>query len=197
MIDYQPKEAWDPVLSRGFLGGHHGHCPVSCAARRRRDRSGRCAPGHPPRRHHRHTAGLAPGRVQGNLAILPKDLAADFLRFCTLNPKPCPIIGLSEPGDPAVPSLGADLDIRTDLPRYRVWKDGVMVDEPTDIRSWWRDDLVSFVIGCSFSFEEALIQDGIPMRHIGCNTTVPMWRTNIACAPAGPSPGRWSSRCGR
>ncbi|AVO46868.1 putative hydro-lyase [Phreatobacter cathodiphilus] len=136
-----------------------------------------------------HTAGLAPGRVQGNLAILPKDLAADFLRFCTLNPKPCPVIGLSEPGDPAVPALGADLDIRTDLPRYRVWKDGEMVAEPTDIREFWRDDLVSFVIGCSFSFEEALIQDGIPMRHIGCNTTVPMWRTNIACAPAGPFSG--------
>jgi uncharacterized protein YcsI (UPF0317 family) len=132
-----------------------------------------------------HTAGLAPGHVQGNLAILPKDLAADFLRFCTLNPKPCPIIGLSDPGVPVIPSLGADLDIRTDLPRYRIWKDGELEDEPTDIRAHWRDDLVAFVIGCSFSFEEALIQDGIPMRHIACNTTVPMWRTSIACAPAG------------
>jgi uncharacterized protein YcsI (UPF0317 family) len=136
-----------------------------------------------------HTAGLAPGRVQGNLAILPKDLAADFLRFCTLNPKPCPIIGMSEPGDPAVPALGADLDIRTDLPRYRVWRDGEMVAEPTDIRDVWRDDLVAFVIGCSFSFEEALMADGIPMRHIERNTTVPMWRTSIACAPAGPFAG--------
>ena len=135
------------------------------------------------------TAGVAPGFVQGNLAILPAEYASAFHRFCQLNPKPCPIIGMSDVGSPHIPSLGADLDIRTDLPRYRVWKDGVMVDEPTDIRSWWRDDLVSFVIGCSFSFEEALIQDGIPMRHIGCNTTVPMWRTNIACAPAGPFAG--------
>lgn len=137
-----------------------------------------------------HTAGLAPGRVQGNLAILPKDLAADFLRFCTLNPKPCPIIGMSEPGNPAIPALGADLDIRTDIPLYRVWKDGVMVDEPADLMSVWRDDLVAFVIGCSFSFEEALVQDGIPMRHIAGNTTVPMFRTSIECRPAGPFSGR-------
>lgn len=136
-----------------------------------------------------HTAGLAPGHVQGNLAILPKDLAADFLRFCTLNPKPCPVIGLSDPGVPAIPSLGTDLDIRTDLPLYRVWKDGELVEEPRDITSHWRDDLVAFVIGCSFSFEEALMQDGIPVRHIACNTTVPMWRTSIACAPAGPFAG--------
>jgi uncharacterized protein YcsI (UPF0317 family) len=136
-----------------------------------------------------HTAGLAPGRVQGNLAILPKDLAGDFLRFCTLNPKPCPVIGMSEPGDAAIPALGADLDIRTDIPRYRVWKDGVMVDDPTDIKSVWRDDLVAFVIGCSFSFEEALLQDGLPMRHIENNTTVPMWRTSIQCQPAGPFAG--------
>jgi uncharacterized protein YcsI (UPF0317 family) len=135
------------------------------------------------------TAGLAPGRVQGNLAILPKDLADDFLRFCVLNPKPCPIIGMSEPGNPAIPALGADLDIRTDIPRYRVWKDGVMIDDPTDIRSVWRDDLVAFVIGCSYSFEEALIADGLPIRHIACGTTVPMWRTNIACTPAGPFAG--------
>jgi uncharacterized protein YcsI (UPF0317 family) len=136
-----------------------------------------------------HTAGLAPGHVQGNLAILPKDLAADFLRFCMLNPKPCPVIGISEPGDPSIPALGADLDIRTDLPRYRVWENGELVAEPTDLKSVWRDDLVAFVIGCSFSFEEALMQDGIEMRHIKRNTTVPMWRTSIACEPAGPFAG--------
>ncbi|QCI65027.1 putative hydro-lyase [Phreatobacter stygius] len=135
------------------------------------------------------TAGLAPGHVQGNLAILPKALAGDFLRFCTLNPKPCPVIGISEPGNPAIPALGADLDIRTDIPRYRVWKNGELVDEPTDILSVWRDDLVAFVLGCSFSFEEALIQDGLPLRHISCNTGVPVYRTSIACAPAGPFAG--------
>ncbi|MBN8938074.1 MAG: putative hydro-lyase [Rhizobiales bacterium] len=135
------------------------------------------------------TAGLARGHVQGNLAILPRDLAADFLRFCTLNPKPCPVIGMSEPGNPAIPALGADLDIRTDLPRYRVWRRGELIDEPTDIRSIWRDDLVAFVLGCSFSFEEALLDDGLPLRHISCNLGVPVYRTSIACAPAGPFAG--------
>ncbi len=110
--------------------------------------------------HRGPTAGLAPGYVQGNLAILPERLAADFQRFCDLNPKPCPLIGMSPPGDPRVPELGADLDIRTDLPRYRVWQNGELVAEPDDITDYWRDDLVSFVIGCSFSFEEALMADG-------------------------------------
>jgi uncharacterized protein YcsI (UPF0317 family) len=139
--------------------------------------------------HRGPTAGLAPGNVQGNLAILPQALAGDFLRFCQLNPKPCPVIGTSAPGDPRVPALGDDLDIRTDLPRYRVWKNGELVAEPTDIKDYWRDDLVSFVIGCSFSFEEALLADGIPLRHIerGCN--VPMWRTSIATKEAGPFRG--------
>jgi uncharacterized protein YcsI (UPF0317 family) len=132
-----------------------------------------------------NTAGLARGYVQGNLAILPKALADEFLRFCQRNPKPCPVIGMSEPGDPAIPALAQDLDIRTDLSRYRVWKSGEMVDEPTDISRWWRDDLVAFVLGCSFSFEEALLDAGVPLRHIDTGATVPMYRTNIACAPAG------------
>ena len=112
------------------------------------------------------TAGVANGFVQGNLAILPEKLAASFHRFCQLNPKPCPIIGMSDVGDPRIPTLGIDLDIRTDLPRYRVWRDGEVVEEPTDIMAHWRDDLVAFVIGCSFSFEEALLADDIPIRHI-------------------------------
>lgn len=136
-----------------------------------------------------NTAGLAPGHVQGNLTILPREQADGFLRFCTLNPKPCPVVGVSEPGDPRIPGLGADLDIRTDLPRYRVWRDGELVDEPTDIRGVWRDDLVAFVIGCSFSFEEALLAAGVPLRHIACGSNVPMWRTSIACAPAGAFAG--------
>lgn len=135
------------------------------------------------------TAGVAPGFVQGNLAVLPEKLAAAFHRFCQLNPKPCPIIGMSEVGDPRIPALGIDLDIRTDLPRYRVWRDGELIDEPTDIMAHWRDDLVAFVIGCSFSFEEALIADGLPIRHIENNVRVPMYRTNIACEPAGPFAG--------
>jgi uncharacterized protein YcsI (UPF0317 family) len=135
------------------------------------------------------TSGLAPGFVQGNLAILPADLAGDFLRFCQRNPKPCPLIGVSEAGDPRLPSLGADLDIRTDIPRYRVWKDGALIDEPQDIMRWWRGDLVAFVLGCSHSFEEALIEDGLAIRHIERGTTVPMYRTDIACTPAGPFEG--------
>lgn len=131
------------------------------------------------------TAGMAPGFVQGNLAILPADLAADFLRFCQANPRPCPIIGVSDVGSPKIPTLGGDLDIRTDFPGYRVWKDGEMVAETTDVAEWWRDDLVSFVIGCSLSFEEALLDEGIPLRHIERNVRVPMFRTNIPCTPAG------------
>src|SRR6476620_6336437 len=92
------------------------------------------------------TAGVANGFVQGNLAILPEKLAASFHRFCQLNPKPCPIIGMSDVGDPRIPALGLDLDIRTDVPRYRVWRDGEVVDEPTDIMAHWRDDLVAFVV---------------------------------------------------
>jgi uncharacterized protein YcsI (UPF0317 family) len=135
------------------------------------------------------TAGVANGFVQGNLAILPEKLAASFHRFCQLNPKPCPVIGMSEVGDPRIPSLGLDLDIRTDLPRYRVWRDGEVVEEPTDVREYWRDDLVAFVLGCSFSFEEALLADDLPIRHIERNVRVPMYRTNIACQPSGPFAG--------
>ena len=135
------------------------------------------------------TSGVAPGYVQGNLAILPAALAADFHRFCHLNPKPCPLLAASEPGDPRLPSLGADLDIRTDLPLYRVWRDGEMAEETPDIAAHWRDDLVAFVLGCSFSFEEALQEAGVPLRHIEQGTNVPMWRTTIQTAPAGPFRG--------
>jgi len=135
------------------------------------------------------TSGLAPGFVQGNLAILPNTLASDFLRFCQLNPKPCPLLAASAPGDPRLPALGEDLDIRTDLSRYRVWRDGQIVDEPADVMRWWREDLVAFVIGCSFSFEEALTDSGIELRHITCDCAVPMFRTTIATVPAGPFRG--------
>ncbi|MDQ2186319.1 putative hydro-lyase [Alcaligenaceae bacterium A4P071] len=135
------------------------------------------------------TVNLAPGNVQANLAILPRELAADFLRFCQRNPKPCPVLAVSEPGDPSLADLGHDIDIRSDIPRYRVWHDGELVAEPTDVRDIWRDDLVSFLIGCSFSFEEAMLDNGLPVRHIeqGCN--VPMYRTNIATRAAGPFSG--------
>jgi uncharacterized protein YcsI (UPF0317 family) len=136
------------------------------------------------------TSGLAPGNVQANLVILPQALAHDFLRFAQANPRPCPVLAVTEAGDPRLPTLGADLDLRTDLPRYRVWRNGEMVEEPTDISHLWRDDLVGFAIGCSFSFEEALIEDGIEVRHIACGTNVPMYRTNIDCVPAGVFHGK-------
>jgi len=135
------------------------------------------------------TAGLARGHVQGNVAILPAALAGDFHRFCLRNPKPCPIIGMSEPGSPKVPELGTDLDIRTDVPRYRIFHDGECVDEPYNLARHWRDDLVTFVLGCSFSFEEALLEAGIPLRHIEENKNVAMWRTSIETIPAGPFKG--------
>jgi uncharacterized protein YcsI (UPF0317 family) len=131
------------------------------------------------------TAGLAPGYVQANLAILPMDWATDFLRFCQANPKPCPLLGMSETGSAQVPVLGADLDIRTDLPRYRVWENGELVAAPSDLISVWRDDLVCFVIGCSFSFEDALMENDIPLRHISRGCNVPMYRTSIATQAAG------------
>lgn len=136
------------------------------------------------------THGFAPGFVQGNLAVLPKALAADFLRFCQLNPKPCPLIGMSpSPGNSSLPELGADLDIRTDIPMYRIWRKGQLVDEVSDIRHIWSDDLVAFVLGCSFSFEDALLEDGLELRHQTCGCNVPMFRTSIACQPSGPFRG--------
>lgn len=129
------------------------------------------------------TAGLAPGMVQGNVAILPADWADDFLRFCLQNPKPCPVLAVGRPGRPELPALGEDIDIRTDVPRYRVFHDGVEVATPTDITPFWRDDLVAFVIGCSFSFEWALMEAGLRLRHVEAGTTVPMYRTAVATSP--------------
>jgi uncharacterized protein YcsI (UPF0317 family) len=136
-----------------------------------------------------HTSGLADGYVQGNLVILPKAQADDFLRYCQRNPKPCPVLAVSEPGRADLPALGADLDVRTDLPRYRVWRKGELVDSPTDIIDLWRDDLVTFVIGCSFSFEQALLDAGLPLRHVAQGKNVAMFRTNVPTEPAGPFEG--------
>ncbi len=111
-----------------------------------------------------HTSGLAPAHVQGNLMILPQALASDFQRFCQLNPKPCPVLGVSEPGVRTLPALGEDLDLATDVPGYRIYENGEMVSEVGDLTKFWQDDLVTFVLGCSFSFEDALIEAGIPLR---------------------------------
>ena len=135
--------------------------------------------------HTGHTSGMALGFAQGNVVILPAALAGDFLRFCQSNPKPCPVLAVSQPGDPNLPALGADLDIRTDVPRYRVFRNGELIDEPTSISRLWRDDLVTFVLGCSYSFEEALIADGLEVRNVSLDRSVAMFRTNVATAPAG------------
>ena len=123
--------------------------------------------------------------MQGNVVILPAALAGDFLRYCQRNPKPCPVLAVSEPGDPMLPSLGSDIDIRSDLPRYRVWRNGDLSHEPTDIRNLWRDDLVTFVLGCSFSFEQALMEAGLRLRHVDQGKNVAMYRTNIQTQAAG------------
>ena len=135
------------------------------------------------------TSGMAPDHVQGNLVILPGELAGDFLRFCQRNPKPCPLLAVSEPGDPRVPSLGEGIDLRTDVPRYRVFRDGRCVDEPHDIRALWRDDLVAFVLGCSLSFEQALLAAGLRVKHVESGSAVPMYRTSVATQAAGPFRG--------
>ncbi len=135
------------------------------------------------------TSGLSGGYLQGNLAILPSELATDFLRFCQRNPKPCPLIGVSDAGDPFLPALGHDIDIRTDIPQYKVFKNGELVDHVSHITDLWQEDFVTFILGCSFSFEEALMAEGIPVRHIEKNKTVPMYRTNIQTVEAGPFSG--------
>src|SRR5262249_30172432 len=131
------------------------------------------------------TAGLAMGFVQANLVVVPRDLAFDFLLFCQRNPKPCPLLDVTEAGSPEPRRVAPGSDLRTDVPRYRVYRDGELIDEPDDLGRWWRDDLVGFLLGCSFTFENALLQAGVPLRHLeqGCN--VPMYRTNLACRPAG------------
>src|SRR6266851_6310074 len=131
------------------------------------------------------TPGLAFGYVQANLVVVPRELAFDFLLFCQRNPKPCPLLDVTEPGSPEPRLIASGADVRTDVPRYRVYRNGELIEEPTDLHRWWRDDLVAFLLGCSFTFENALLQAGVPVRHVeqGCN--VPMYRTNIPCRPAG------------
>jgi uncharacterized protein YcsI (UPF0317 family) len=131
------------------------------------------------------TPGLSLGRAQANMIILPKDWAYDFLLFATRNPKPCPILDVTETGDPEPKLIAPGADVRTDLPKYRIWRNGELISEPSDITSEWKDDLVAFMIGCSFSFENAMIEAGIGIRHIEENVNVPMYLTNIPCVPAG------------
>lgn len=136
-----------------------------------------------------HTAGLGRGYLQANLAIMPEEFALDFMRFCQRNPKPCPLTGVSDTGNPAMFTMGRDIDVRTDVPTYNIYRNGKLDTAVTDITDIWRDDFVVFALGCSFTFEHALQQVGIPIRHIENNTTVPMFRSNIETVPAGPFSG--------
>jgi uncharacterized protein YcsI (UPF0317 family) len=126
------------------------------------------------------TAGLAPGYTQANLIAVPQDWAYDMLLFAQRNPKPCPVLDVTDAGSPRT-ALAPEADLRTDLPRYRVWLDGVLTDEPADATPYWRDDLVAFLIGCSFTFESALADAGVPLRH---GRNVAMYVTDQACRPA-------------
>lgn len=131
------------------------------------------------------TSGLALGFVQANLVIIPAEMAFEFLLFCFRNPKSCPLLDVTEAGDPEPKLIAPGADIRTDLPKYRVFRNGVVVDEPSDILTYWRDDLVGFLLGCSFTFERALLNAGLPIRNIEQGVNVPMYRTSLPCVPAG------------
>lgn len=131
------------------------------------------------------TAGMCGGYAQGNLAVLPKEYAYDFLLFAQRNPKPCPILEVSDVGSREFSLTAKGSDIAKDIPKYRIYREGILQGEYEDVSEFWRDDLVSFLIGCSFSFEAPLMEEGIEMRHITQKTTVPMYITNIPCKPAG------------
>ena len=132
------------------------------------------------------TSGMAPGLVQANLISVPADWAFDVLLFTQRNPKPCPVIDVLEPGQLAS-ALAPDSDIRTDIPGYRIWENGALTDEVTDATEVWEQhpNLVSFLIGCSFTFENGLTEAGIPVRHQEAGRNVPIYRTSTACRPAG------------
>ena len=137
-----------------------------------------------------HTAGLGSGFLQANLAIMPERYALDFMRYCQRNPKPCPLTGVSDTGDPIMATLGQDIDIRTDVPGYNVYRDGQLAETVADIRELWQDDFVAFALGCSFTFEHALQRAGLALWHVENNTTVPMFRTAIDTVSSGPFHGK-------
>ncbi|WP_314175859.1 putative hydro-lyase [Streptomyces winkii] len=132
----------------------------------------------------RPTPGRAPGHTQANLISVPRDWAYDVLLFCQRNPRPCPVLDVTDPGGTST-VLAPGADLRTDLPAYRVWEHGELVDEPVEVTGRWREDLVTFLIGCSFTFEWALADAGVPLRHIEQGRNVAMYVTDRRCRPAG------------
>lgn len=138
------------------------------------------------------TSGWSAGFAQANLIALPRELAFDFLLFAQRNPKPCPVLEVLDAGENFGGIFGRsaqEADIRTDAPQYRIYREGELVDSPTDARGYWTGDMVSFLIGCSFTFEHPLLESGVPVRHIGAGRNVPMYRTTLACRPAGSFSG--------
>jgi uncharacterized protein YcsI (UPF0317 family) len=131
------------------------------------------------------TAHIGRGLLQANLVVLPARYAEDFEAFCQKNAQPLPLLEMTQPGSPHLVRLASDADLRTDLPRYRVYRDGQIVDGPTDVVGYWRPDLVSFLLGCSFTFDHLLQKAGIPVRHVDEGRNVSMYRTNRRCEPAG------------
>ena len=131
------------------------------------------------------TSGMCNGFAQANMAVLPKDLAFDFLLFTQRNQKPCPVLDVTEPGSPVPRLIAPNADLRYDIPRYRIYKKGELTNEVTNLDKYWRDDLVAFLLGCSFSFEGPMLDAGLDVRHITDNHNVPMYITNIECVPAG------------
>lgn len=135
------------------------------------------------------TAGACPGHLQANLAILPHELAFEFLLFCLRNPKPCPLVAVTEPGNPQVDAGDERADLRTDLPRYRVWRHGELIAEPADLSAHWREDAVGFLLGCSHTFDDALTATGVPVRHLDAGASPAVYVTTVDCTPAGPFRG--------
>lgn len=131
------------------------------------------------------TAGLAMGYAQANLVILPEKYSFDFLLFCQRNPKPCPLLEVLEPGEYRTAFLSSDADIRVDIPRYNIYRKGKLEGTVKEIKNMWKSDFVTFLLGCSFSFEEAMLRAKIPVRHIEENKNVPMFISSIPCKPAG------------
>lgn len=137
----------------------------------------------------RPTAGLADRCVQANLVVLPAAAARDFREFCRRNPRPCPLLDVTAPGSPEPRRIAPGADLRLDVPRYRVYRNGALAEEVDDLLALWRDDFVAFLLGCSFTFEAALLAAGVPLRHLELGCNVAMYRTSIECAPAGPFRG--------
>ena len=131
------------------------------------------------------TGGHCPAYQQANLVVLPHEVAAEFAAFCTRNPRPCPLIEITPAGDPVPARSAPGADLRTDLPGYRVYRNGELAERRGEITDLWHGDLVAFLLGCSFTFEHALLEAGVPLRNVERNTTVPMFVSNLNCTPAG------------